>query len=158
MEGPDQVLAGRVIHTGLAAGRRVDLRKQRGRYLHHPHSAHEYRGRKAGDVADHPTSQRHDDAAAVGAGPDQRIDDSRDRIQVLSGLAVGKDVVGSRRYAFAGMPYRVQIKRADYRIRDNVDRSRRERRDEFIQTVEQPGSNPDVVGAGGQLDRDALHL
>ena len=64
MKRPDQVLARGQIHAGLAADRRVHLRQQRGRNLHHRNAAHEDGREKSAYIAHHSAAQREDDRAA----------------------------------------------------------------------------------------------
>jgi hypothetical protein len=54
VERPDHVLAQRVIDTGLAAHRRIDLRQQRGRHLHERHPTLVDGRGETGEVADDP--------------------------------------------------------------------------------------------------------
>ena len=84
----DQVLAALVIDARLAADRRIDLCQQRRRHLHEADAAHEDRGGKTRDIADHAATQRDDEALAIRATIDQRIENRRHRRPVLVGLAV----------------------------------------------------------------------
>ena len=59
MKSPDQVLALRGIDPGLAPHRTVHLRQKRCRDLHKTHPAPQHRSGKAGQIPDHPASQRH---------------------------------------------------------------------------------------------------
>ena len=65
MEGTDQVLAARMVHTGLAADRRIDHGQQGGGHLHHGDSPEPGGGRKASHVADDPTAQGHQQGATL---------------------------------------------------------------------------------------------
>jgi len=158
VKSADQVLAGRMVDAGLAADRGIDLRQQRGRHLHHAHAAHEYRRGKAGDVAHDPAAQCHHDAAAVRAGLHQRVDHLGDRLQILRGLAVADHAGGGCGYLTAAMLHRIQVQRPYHGVGNYVNRGRCQRPDEFVQPPEQSRGNRDVVGVGGQFDRDALHL
>ena len=88
MKRADQVLAERVVDADLAADRAVHLRQQRRRHLHDRDAAQERRGRKAGDVADHPAADGDDRRGAVRAGADQRVVDPADGRELLIALAV----------------------------------------------------------------------
>ena len=75
MKGADQVLAVPRIDRGLAADRGIDLRQQRGRYLHVVETAADDRGGEAGEIADHAAAERHHEVAALDARGDQRLAD-----------------------------------------------------------------------------------
>src|SRR5215471_19325218 len=88
MERADQVLAERVIDTHFAADRAVDLRQQGRRNLDERNPAQKGRCGETGGVADDAAADRHDRASAIGAGTDQRLIDSGDRLQILVTLSV----------------------------------------------------------------------
>src|SRR5215475_3896000 len=73
MERADEVLAVAGIDCGLAADRGIDLRKQRGGYLHIVETAAHNRGGKAGEVADDAAAERHHDIGALDACGNQRF-------------------------------------------------------------------------------------
>ena len=73
VEGPDDVLAGRVIDAGLAADRRVHHADERGRHLHVRDAALERGGHEADEVADDPAAQGHQGRVAAGPQPDDAI-------------------------------------------------------------------------------------
>ena len=89
VERADQVLAERMVDADLAADRAVDLRQQRRRHLDDRDAAQVGGRGEAGDVADHAAADRDDGGGAVGAGPDQRVVDAADRLQLFVALAVG---------------------------------------------------------------------
>ena len=65
VECADQVLAVAGIDRGLAADGGIDLRQQRGRHLHVIEAAARDGGRKAGQIADHATAERHHQVATL---------------------------------------------------------------------------------------------
>ena len=90
MERPDQVLAQGVIDADLAADRAVDLCKQCRGHVNEGDPAQERRRRKSRGVADDAASDGDDGAASIGVGPNERLVDLRDRLQVLVALTVRK--------------------------------------------------------------------
>ena len=60
MEGPDQVLAQRMVDSDLAADRAVDLGHQRGGYVHEAHATEVGGGGKPNQVADYTAADRDD--------------------------------------------------------------------------------------------------
>jgi len=86
----DQVLAERVIDADLSADRAVDLCKECRRHVNEGNPAQERRRRKSRRVADDPASDCDDRASSIGVGPNERLVDLRDRLQVLVALTVGK--------------------------------------------------------------------
>ncbi len=75
MKRPDQVLAARVIHAGLAADGGIDLRQQRRRHLHEIDAALITGRRKSGDVADHAAAECDDAGVAIQPGAHERVED-----------------------------------------------------------------------------------
>ncbi len=73
MEGPEQVLATREVDSGLATDRRVHLRDQGRRRLHHRNSAHENRCEESTDIADYASTQGDNDGLPVRAMLDQTV-------------------------------------------------------------------------------------
>ena len=88
MESADHVLAKRVIHAGLAAHRRIHLRKQRGRDLDEWHAALVSGGREAGHVADHTATQGNQRGLAVASIFEQRGENVVQYIEGLVHLAI----------------------------------------------------------------------
>ena len=62
-----------MIDTGLAANRRVDLRKQRSRHLNKVHAALVARRSKAGHISNNTATQRNQGGATIMTLGKQRI-------------------------------------------------------------------------------------
>ena len=90
MKRPDQVLAARVIHPGLAADGGIDLRQQRRRHLHEIDAALITGRRKPGHVADHAAAECDDAGIAIQPGAHQRVEDLAQHLECLVLLAVGQ--------------------------------------------------------------------
>ena len=86
----DQILAVRRVDPGLAADRGVDLGQQRGRDLHDVEPAPGDRRGEAGEVADHATTERHDEIAALDSGSQDGIAHGLEHAPALGRFARGK--------------------------------------------------------------------
>ena len=163
VEGTDEVLAARMVHAGLAADRRVDLREQRGRHLHEADAALVAGGGEARHVADHPAAQGDDEIVAREAVGDQRVDDARDGVERLVALAVGQHDLEERRgiRTARGRPSRLQARRME-RSHDVVGDHRdlagtartAEQRTEQRGVAQQAVADEDRVGAVAESDRE----
>src|SRR5262249_26208673 len=87
MERADEVLAVAGIDCRLAADRGIDLRKQRGGYLHIVETAAHNRGGKAGEIADDAAAERHHDIGTLDACGNQRFADALEHREALRSLA-----------------------------------------------------------------------
>ena len=94
MKRTDQILAARVIDSGLAADRRVDLREQRRGDLHVAHAPLVAGRREARNVADHPAPQGQYRGIAIHFLGDQRIEHPSGGLQRLVLLAVRQYALG----------------------------------------------------------------
>ena len=90
VKGADQVLAGGMVHAGLAADRGVDLREQRGRQLDEIDTALVAGGGEPGHVADHAPAERGDARVAVEARLDHGVEDAGHGSERLVRLSIGK--------------------------------------------------------------------
>src|ERR671934_260648 len=97
VEGADHVLAARMVDGGLAADGRVDLREQRGRYLHEAHAALVDRRGKAGEVADDAAAKSDDGSVAAEARREQFLKNAVERGPALRALAILHDDFGDAR-------------------------------------------------------------
>ena len=88
MEGADQVLAERVVDADLPSDGAVHLCQERRRHLNDGDTAQKRRGRKAGDVPDHPSAYRDDRRGPVRPGADQGIVDPANGRYLLMTFAV----------------------------------------------------------------------
>ena len=75
MEGADEVLTARMIHTGFAAHGRIHLGKQRSRHLNEVDAALITRCCESDDIADDPSAERHQCSVTIEAAVDQCIED-----------------------------------------------------------------------------------
>ena len=82
-EGPDDVLAQRMVDGGFPPHGTVHLGQQGGGHLNQWNAAHERGGQQTGHVTDHPTTERHHGRPAVGA---QRHHPIIERAQGFQGL------------------------------------------------------------------------
>ncbi len=157
-EGTDHVFAARVIDTGLAADRRIDLCQQRRRHLNEGHTALVRSGGEAGQVADHTTAQGNDRRATVAALGEQGVEDMTQRLPVLELLAIGQHDLGQG-HARSAQRYGelLQIQRRDCAIADDDRTWRPQLRSNQLGMAEQAATNMDGIGALAQTDIQAAH-
>ena len=86
MEGADEILAMARIDRGLAANRRINLRKQRGRHLHVVEAAAHHGGGEAGKIADDAAAERDHEIAPLDARGDQRLANLLEHRKALGAL------------------------------------------------------------------------
>ena len=156
MERTDQVLAVGRVDPGLAADGTVDLRQKRRRHLHEAHAAAQDGSGKSGDVADHPTAQRHDEVAALHPAVQKpvqaplQLPPALRRFAGRQGQCRRRDPVGVQRRL-----QRRQVEGGDPLLGDDRDaRPVQQRRDLGAGPVQKPGPDPHLVGAVGQRHRD----
>src|SRR5262245_30883702 len=77
-----------MVDTHLATDGAIHLCQERSRNVNEGDATEERGGGKTGCVADHSSAYRHNRAAPVGAGANQRLVDARNRLQVLEALPV----------------------------------------------------------------------
>ena len=115
---PDKVLALFVIDARLAADRGVDLGQQRRGHLDEGHATHVASGRESGDIADDAATERKDRRIAIGACPDELVEDRLHRGNGLVCLAVRqRDTV--RGFALEVLEQAVEVERPDRLIGDH---------------------------------------
>ena len=115
IEGPDEVLAARMVDAGLAAHGGIDLRQQRGRNLHIAHAALVARGGEAGDVAHHPAAQGKHGGIPVQFRLDQSVEHPAGGLQCFVLFAVGQHALRDPAVA-EGVPQLSQVQGRDRRI------------------------------------------
>ena len=76
MEGADEVLALRVVHPGFAADGGIDLRQEGGRDLQAGDATLVTGGGESGNVANDAATEGDDEAVAVVARFNQRVEDA----------------------------------------------------------------------------------
>ena len=157
MEGPHHVLAARVVDAGLAAHRGIDLRQQAGGHLHEVDAALEAGGGKAGQVAHHAASQRHDQALAVQPCLQHAVMDGVELLPALAGLA------GRHHDAHHLVCHRGQqclnlgaVDRVDVAVGDDGHRAAACQRLEGGILVQQAVADLDVVAAFAEIDGQDL--
>ena len=150
----DQVLAGGMVHAGLAADRGVDLREQRGRQLDEIDTALVTGGGEPGHVADHAPAERGDARIAVEARRRPCASKMRATVaSVLCSLSVGKRE-SLHALARQARPHALQVQRAHGLAGDDqhvpgVDRAAQDRR-----VAQQSGPDQDRILATAQPDVD----
>src|SRR6185295_13431488 len=144
----------RVVDGGLAADGRIDLREQRGGYLHEVDAALIARGRVAREVADHAAAERDETRIAMEVRIDEPVEDDAERRQRLESLAVRQDqcleVPAAQRGFDAG-----EVQRRYGLVRDDEDLARGgavQRR-----VVEQTGAYVNGIAAVAQGHGDRFH-
>jgi len=152
VECTDHVLAQRVIDRGLAADRGIDLRQQRGRHLHEVDAALVDRGREAGEVADHPAAERHQQAAPVEALAQQPLEDAIERLPILVGLAIGKADRHERRGAGQRRGEPCLVEPADRIVGDHRDLPPPGETGQRIVARQQPGADQDRIATLAERD------
>jgi hypothetical protein len=154
VEGADEVLAVPRVDAGLAADGTVDLRQKRRRHLHEAHAAPQYRGREAGEVADHPAAQGDDDVAPLDLRVEQPFDRGHEPTPALRPLArrqrmgLGRDAGGVE-----ARDKGAEMRLGDARLGQDGDAGpRQERRDLRARACQKPRADADVVGARAELN------
>jgi len=86
-----KVFAVACVDPRLASDRTVDLRQQRRRDLHKPHTAPQNSSSKAHQIADHTTAKSHDNIAALNLLVEQPFDTSGQLGPAFRRLSGGQD-------------------------------------------------------------------
>ena len=87
MEGADEVLSAGDVNGRLATDRSVDGRLERGRADGERNTAHPGGGRKPGQVADHPASQRQDEPISTDLVGGKKFVEPLERFETLGCFA-----------------------------------------------------------------------
>ncbi len=157
MEQADQVLALGRVDRGLAADRGIHLGQQGGGNLRKGDAALEHGGGEAGEIADHPAAQRHDQALAVDLHVEQRAGQFLQPCKAFAAFA-GRHHDGTG--VDAGLAQALQ-QWGEMEVRDMVvghhrHRPARKRLQQRARLAKQAGAGMDVIGALAQSDGNDL--
>jgi len=160
MECSEQVLPCPEIHRGLATHRCIYLSKNRGGDLHQLHTAHVKRRQQAGNIANHPATQRNQNSFAVGAQPGQFFGQLLDRAQFLRRLSVRHlDYLGleARRGERAHQLCAPAPAHRRNRNHEDLARLRQQLRQQGSGPRQQAVFNAGLVGPRRNMDGDLRH-
>ena len=159
VKGTDEILARRAVDCGLAADRTVHLSQQSGRHLDEAAPAFQDGAGKAGEIAHHAATQRHNMIAALDTLFEQPVGQPLQFAPALGAFA-RRDVVPAR--GLAAHAERLFHARAPKFAgiavgHDGNVRLAQEGRRMFRQVVHQAVPDADFVAAACQFDRDYSH-
>ena len=144
-----------MVDRGLAADRRVDLRKQRRRHLNERHAAHVAGRGEPGDVTDDAAAEREQNGLAITACREQGVEDCIQRGPILVRFAVRQfdhqhaRVSGTKR----GLQTRC-VERRDGRVGHDRGTCGGGQAVKAFRIVEQTRADQNVVAAIAQFDGD----
>jgi hypothetical protein len=157
VEDADEVLAVPRVDAGLAADGGIDLREQRGRYLHMKRrTAARDTGGKAGEIADDAAAERHDRVVALDAGGEHAVADADqvfEALRLLAGRQHERDGLDALRLQ-RGHEI-VEIEGGDMRVCDDGDLAALEAAGDLAAGGgDEAGANQDIIGTVAQIDPD----